>query len=191
MNDKGYRGYTKPDYDDRIGNPKREAWLSRSNLASYAYECLCRELWGWMISGIPPNDSGWLECLLEEVGGSFYRRNQASCGPMNPWQRIISSLHLNRPWSRAKMNSQRLWGTVLWSGGRQVAPMGRPTPPSVRLGPSTLVCLWRWIRGPLSWFRRGWSLFALMDRSILSVFWLNLPIDTDSPTLVEFVSLNP
>ena len=138
-----------------------------------------------------------LECLLEEVGSSFYKGHQASYGPMNPRQLIISSLDSNRPWSTVKMDSQRWWEVDLQSGGWQVAPIGRaayrwgrPAPPCVGSGRIAVVCLGWWIRDPLSRFHRGWSWFAVTDRSSLPVFWLNPPVDINSPTLVEMVSLN-
>jgi hypothetical protein len=63
---------------------------------------------------------------LEEVRGSFYRGHQASYGPMNPWQRQIWALVMNRPWAMAEMDSLRRWGTDLHSGDRPVDPIGRP-----------------------------------------------------------------
>jgi hypothetical protein len=41
--------------------------------------------------------------------GAFYRGHQVPCGPMNPWQLIIWTLDTNRPWTTAKMDSQRWW----------------------------------------------------------------------------------
>jgi hypothetical protein len=112
--------------------------------------------------------------------GPFYRGTRH---PVGPWIRAM--LHLDCWFEPTSIHNEDWPLEVVEHRPSKQRPRGGPDRPAYRwrrLAPPKLrstwymvVCLGRWIRGPLSWFHHGWSWFA-QRISPLSLFpeWILL-----------------
>jgi hypothetical protein len=137
---KGYKRHYQAKLLTRLGIQARSLPVSRSNLASYAYEYL----WSSEVLLLMMKDdlSRFRWCLKEKVWGAFYR---GTMGPVGPWiHGNIKSEPLIRTnleqWRRLNLGGcgeptfeaeDDRWGQ---EADRPIGRAGRPHPSSSRVG---------------------------------------------------------